>query len=776
MAKKFKKILKFGGSSVGSAERIKNVCRIISESAKSGRIAVVVSAMQGITDKLLALDLKSVKEKHLATASKLKISPPTELLTELENVVEGIKKIGDASPMALDLVASFGEQLSAELVARYLAKKIRAVAVDARQLIKTDENFQNAAVDFPKTNSKIRSFFSKVRGVPVITGFIGSTDSGKTTTLGRGGSDYSAALFGAALNTKVIEIWTDADGIMTADPRIVPFAFTLPQISYEEAFEMAYFGAKVIHPVTMVPAIKKGIPILIKNTFNPTHSGTLILKDPRKEDRIVKNISAIDGVTLIDVGGTDLAGHPGTAERVFKAVAAKKVNVVLIAQASSEHTICFAIRKGDGDRVMAALRGEFSTEMAKGKMRIGKKDSQSIVAVVGERMRGVPGIAGKIFGVLGGYKINISAIAQGGSERNISCVISEKDKEKAILAIHREFFQKNEKPAIFLLGVGNVGSELLHQIIQNKSQEPDQFRICGIANAEKMHFDQSGIDLKKWKKLIEKTQEKTDLTKLLQKIKNFDGKKIFVDCTASETVAKKYPEFVAAGCHIVTPNKKANVLPMAKYITLRKLLEKHNKTFQYQANVGAGLPIIETVKNLSSAGDDIKKIEGVLSGTLSYLFNHYDGSKKFSELVREAKDKGYTEPDPREDLNGQDVGRKLLILAREAGWLVELSNVGLENLAKYSDEEILAKLEKAKSRKCVLRYVGVFQKGKLSAKLKEVPLDHSLANVTGTDNVVAIYTSHYKNQPLVIKGPGAGAEVTAAAVLRGIIRVIQNHD
>lgn len=761
---------------MGSAERIKNVCKIIGGANKKDRVAVVVSAMQGVTDKLLALDLNFVKEKHLAAAKELKVAPPLALLSELENVIKGIKLLGDASPMAMDLVASFGERLSANLVASYLNKKVPAVAVDARELVKTDDNFQNAAVNFLKTNPQIRNYFRKIHKLPIITGFIGSTDSGQTTTLGRGGSDYSAAIFGAALNAKVIEIWTDANGIMTADPRIVPTAFTLPQISYEEAFEMAYFGAKVIHPATMLPAIKKNIPILIKNTFNPNHPGTLIIKNPKDDKRTIKNISGIDGITLINVGGTNLAGMPGTAEWVFKAVADRKVNVILIAQASSEHTICFAVKKSEADGAIAALKSEFGKEIRSGKVALNKEENKSIVAVVGDNMRGVPGIAGRIFNVLGKNKINIAAIAQGGSERNISCVINEGDKNAAVSAVHKEFFAITRDSSVFLLGTGNVGGELLKQISNYQLLITGlKFRICGIADVNKMHFDERGIDLKNWKKILRQTQDKMNLGRFLEKIKSFDGEKIFVDCTASEAIAKKYPDFVAAGCHIVTPNKKANVLPMSKYISLRKTLEKHNKTFQYQANVGAGLPVIETVKRLSSTGDSIRKIEGIFSGTLSYLFNNFDGKRKFSDLVKEAKAKGYTEPDPKEDLSGQDVGRKLLILARTSGWPVEMTDVQLENLAFYSDEQMTNKLEKAKAHKCVLRYVGTMQNDRLSAKLREIPLDHPLAHVSGTDNVVVIHSQYYNQNPLVIKGPGAGAAVTASAVLAGLIKAIQTY-
>ncbi len=766
--------MKFGGSSVGSAERIKNVAKIVLDARKKGDVVVVVSAMQGVTDKLLALDLDFVKEKHLTAAKELKVAAPTELLLELEGVIKGIKLLGDASPMALDLVVSFGERLSANLLASYLNKKTPSVAVDSRELVKTDSNFQNAAVDFVATNRNIKKFFSKLVAsrqspvaVPVITGFISSNVAGKTTTLGRGGSDYSGAIFGAALGVDAVEIWTDADGVMTADPRIVKTAFTLPQISYEEAFEMAYFGAKVIHPATMLPAIKKGIPVLIKNTFNPKHPGTVISRESSvfSSGGLVKNISSVDSMSLVTVGGTELAGIPGTAERVFRAVANAKANVVLIAQASSEHTICLAVKKSEADRAISSIKSEFETEIRKGKVAVERKDGQSIVAIVGDNMRGVPGIAGKIFHSLGKAKINIAAIAQGGSERNVSLVVDEANKIPAIQALHSEFF--DAKPLrVFLVGTGVVGGELLRQI-QGRG-----LMVGGIADIEKMILAESGVDLKNWKKAL-KNGEKADLSEFIASAAAMSGEKVFVDCTASEKIARSYPQLVKAGFHIVTPNKKANVLPLKDYQSLRKVLADHKKQFHYDANVGAGLPVISSIKNLLAAGDEVRKIEGVFSGTLSYLFNNFDGKRKFGDLVAQAKALGYTEPDPREDLSGQDVGRKLLILARELGWTAELADVKLESLVK-PDVYFAGRIKKARAKKSVLRYVGTLQNGRLSASLREVPGDHPLAGLSGADNIFAIYTKYYKN-PLVIRGAGAGAEVTAAAVLNGILR-IKKHE
>jgi aspartokinase/homoserine dehydrogenase 1 len=821
---KITKILKFGGSSVGTPKMIKKVGEIIKAAGKKEKIAVVVSAFQGVTDELLKCaklaakndtrgvdELKKLKVRHIKAVKGLvkPLSIRMEALSHvdfifgvLETFLSGIGKRKKVTPRDLDAVASAGERLSAYIVAVYLYQITggQAYYLDASMVVKTDNNFTNAAVDFKKTNRRVSAFFKKSGAsgkIPIITGFIGSNSRDEVTTLGRGGSDYTAAIFGAALGVKIIEIWTDVDGVMSADPRLVKNARILPQISYEEAIEMAYFGAKVIHPATMLPAIKKGIPILIKNTFNPQVQGTLISGHPMSrnyrnirtsdvlniENFFVKAVTSIDDIALVNVSGVSLAGIPGSAARVFEATARAKSNVILISQASSEHTICFAIKSNELPAAFKSLEKEFFKEIKSNQVTLNTIPNQVILAIVGDDMRGVPGISGKLFKSLGDGGINITAIAQGGSERNISFVTNSADKLKALNIAHNEFFENGSKN-IFLAGTGNIGGTLLNQISTNPS-----IKVYGIIDTFHMLMDEKGINLNSWRRKLGK-EEKPDLEKWLNWVKSLPlGNKIFVDCTASKDIAKKYIELAEVGFHIVTPNKKFNVFPMKDYKKLREIMAKNQRQFLYETNVGAGLPLISTIRDLLASGDKITKIEGVFSGTLSYIFNNYDGVKSFNKIVEEAKNLGYTEPDPREDLSGQDVGRKLLVLAREIGYAMEFKDVKIENLVprallsrviapekflkrlKESDGYFKKLLEKIYRQKKVLRYVAKLERGKATASLQAVSLNNPLASTRGADNIFAIYTKRYNKRPLVVQGPGAGAEVTAGGVLADILKI-----
>jgi aspartokinase/homoserine dehydrogenase 1 len=811
------KILKFGGSSVGNAEKIKNVSEIIKQSIKQNKkIAIIFSAFHKVTDELIKMSqsaaeanqdylemFKKLEDRHITIAKQvLPVKNQSGVLAqlklnlnELEDVLHGVYLVKELSPRTQDFILSFGERLSAFIISNSLkANGIGCEFLDSRLLIKTDEAFGNAKVDLVLTYKNIKKYFETHKKTQIITGFIGSTFNNETSTLGRGGSDYSASIFGAALNVKEIEIWTDVDGVLTADPKKVKKAFPLKSMTYEEAMELSHFGAKVIHPPTMQPALEKKIPIRIKNTFNPSFEGTIINGKSNSQNFSIKGISSIDEIALLRIQGGGMIGVAGIAQRIFTALAAKQINIILITQASSEHSLCIAVMPKVAGLAKKAIQEELYYEI-KEKLIYEPliENNLSIIAVVGENMRKTPGISGKVFQALGKNGVNIVAIAQGSSELNISTVIPKDDEAKALNALHDAFFLSIAKTVnLYIVGTGLIGGTLLNQITNQAEFLAREYslnvKVIGLANSRKMLIDSNYIDSSTWEKPLFEKGTKTNLDTFIDEMKKLNlPNSIFIDCTASDKVVARYKEILDSSISIVTPNKKANSSSFKFYQELKTAALKHNVRFLYETNVGAGLPIISTLKDLVSSGDKVLKIEGVLSGTLSFIFNSFKKGKAFSQIVKEAKAKGYTEPDPREDLKGFDVARKLLILDRETGLSLVLEVIKVENLVpkearqsksvddffkklELSDNYFESKRKSAEQKGKAIRYIARLENDKARITLQEVSKDHPFYSLSGSDNILALTTKHYQERPIVIKGPGAGADVTAAGVFSDIIR------
>jgi aspartokinase/homoserine dehydrogenase 1 len=818
---------KFGGTSLADAACFRQVADIV-VSQPEGNLAVVVSAIGGVTDLLLGLidqasndqpveaSIEALRSRYQAMVVELLsenranelLQQFTDELEDIDSVLKALSVVKAASHRSRDLVAGFGELWSARLLAALLeegGQRSGAVAcVDARDVLVVEAGEMGPTVVWELSRKQRKRVIpDDYQGVVVVTGFIARNRAGLQTTLGRNGSDYSASIFGGLLGAGVVHIWTDVEGVMTGDPSRVPEAKVIDEISYNEAMELAYFGTKVIHPQTMAPAVAHGISIRIRGTFSPERLGTQITATPERRDALVKGISGVDGIALVNLEGAGMIGVPGTADRLFGALREAAISVTLISQGSSEHSICFAVPEESADRVKAVVERAFAVELAQGQVQnIEVTKGCGVLAVVGDGMAGLPGVAGRFFRTLGSAGVNVRAIAQGASERNISAVIASKDMTRALRAVHGSFYLSAKTVSIGLVGPGSVGSALLDQMAGEAERLRRSFnldlRVRAVSSSSRMLLADRRIDLGRWREDFESGQD-MDLERFVDHVQaDHLPHTVLIDCTAEDSIASRYGQWLERGIHVITPNKRAQSGSMDDYADLKRIRHGANTHFLYEATVGAGLPVIQTVKDLVETGDEITNISGILSGTLAYLFNVFDATQPFSEIVREARARGYTEPDPRDDLSGMDVARKAVILAREAGLTMGVADVEVESLvpaalANASVDEFLERLvdfdapmaaryQQAQQDNRVLRYVAEVElaHGTAKVRLASYPRDHSFANINLTDNIVQFVTRRYCENPLIIRGPGAGPEVTAAGIFADLLRLCSmlsaNHD